>query len=270
MFWRIRRTNSLLPLLLPAGLLASQMLAVIERVSAITPSVVQDDDGVTALMRAARDGEKKDLEALLKHGVDVNARDKYGWSALIYASARGDLSNVKALLEAKADVNAQGEGQYAALMAAVQYDHDSTVKLLLSKGANPNAATKEGKTALGFASGRKRTIETLKNAGAKEQMNVPKPVDPLLGTGTKPVLLNSPSPSYTSKAREEKVQGKVYLRVLIAADGSVKKARVLVGLPCGLSYQAIEAAHRLLFKPATVDGKPVLFWQNVEVEFHLR
>ena len=268
MFWRIRRTNSLLPLLLPAGLLVSQMLAM--GVRAVTPRVVQDDDGVTALMRAARDGEKDDLETLLKHGVDVNARDKFGWTALIYASARGDLPNVKALLEAKADVNAQAEGQYTALMAAVQYDHDSMVKLLLSRGADPNVATKEGKTAIEFASGRKRTIETLKNAGAKEQMTAPKPADPLLGTRTKPVLLNSPSPSYTSKARDEKVQGKVHLRVLIAADGSVKKARVLVGLPFGLSYQAIEAAQRLLFKPATVDGKPVAYWQNVEVEFHLR
>ena len=41
----------------------------------------QDDPDITALMRAARDGETKDIETLLKHGVKVNAMDKSGWTA---------------------------------------------------------------------------------------------------------------------------------------------------------------------------------------------
>jgi TonB family protein len=264
------RTASLVLLAsLPFNLLISQPLVA---ASVVSPSAMQDEDGLTALMRAARDGEKKDLETLIKHGVDINARDKFGWTALIYASANGESSNIKALLAANADVNARDENGYTALMAAVQYNRGSAVKLLLSAGADPNAATNEGRTVAGFASGRSRTLETLSQAGAQVNVTVPSPAPPALDKAktTPPVLLNRPTPSYTSKARDERVEGTVYLRVLIAVDGSVKKARVTVGLPCGLSYQAIEAASRLLFKPGTSNGKPIASWKSVEVHFNLR
>ena len=234
----------------------------------------QDDADLTALMRAARDGEINEIETLLKHGVDVNAMDKSGWTALIYASMRGDSKSVKLLLKANADANAKEEGGYTALMAAAQYGHDSIVKLLLSSGADVNAVTKDGRTAIGLAAKSRRSeiSEILKKAGAQEPLAKPdSPIPmPVKSAGTAPILLNSPVPSYTSKARDAKVQGVVHLRVLIGADGTVKRARVLIGLPCGLSYQAIEAALRLLFKPATINGQPVAFWKNVIVEFRLR
>ena len=62
----------------------------------------------------------------------------------------------------------------------------------------------------------------------------------------------------------------MYLRILIGSDGTVKKARVLVGLPYGLSYQAMDAANQLRFKPARKGGEPVQFWQAVEIRFNLR
>jgi TonB family protein len=234
----------------------------------------QDEADITALMRAARDGETKDIETLLKHGVEVNAMDKSGWTALIYASIRGDSKSVKLLLKANADANAKEEGGYTALMAAVEYGHDSIVKLLLSSGADVNAVTKDGRTAIGLAAKSRRSeiSEILKKAGAQEPLAKPDSPGSLSNKfpATQPVLLNNPMPSYTSKARDAKVQGVVHLRVLIGADGTVKRARVMIGLPCGLSYQAIEAALRLLFKPATLNGQPVAFWKNVIVEFRLR
>lgn len=234
----------------------------------------QDDSDITALMRAARDGETNDIETLLKHGVDVNAMDSSGWTALTYASARGDSKSVKLLLKANANVNAKAEAGSTALMAAVQYGHVSIVKLLLSSGADVNATSKDGGTAIGLAlkSRRIEISDMLKKAGAQEPPAMPDSSGSLSdkSLATQPVLLNKPSPSYTQKARDGKVEGVVHLRVLIAADGTVKKARVVIGLPCGLSYQAIEAALRLLFKPATVNGQPVAFWKNVIVEFRLR
>ncbi|HTG14366.1 MAG TPA: TonB family protein [Blastocatellia bacterium] len=234
----------------------------------------QDDTDITALMRAARDGEINDIEKLLKHGVDVNAMDSSGWTALIYASARGDPKSVKLLLKANADANAKDEGGYTALMAAAQYGHDSIVKLLLSGGADVNAVTNDGRTAIGLAAKSRRSQigEILKKAGAQQPPAKPGPPIPssVKSSGTQPVLLNSPMPNYTQRARDGGVQGVVHLRVLIGADGTVKRARVLIGLPSGLSYQAIEAALRLLFKPATMNGQPVAFWKNVIVEFRLR
>jgi uncharacterized protein len=106
----------------------------------------RDDADVTALMRAARDGERANVTALLNQGVDINAKDSYGWTALIYASAKGDASIVKALLEKNADVNAKTPENHTALHAAAGYGHKSVVKLLLEKGADINAEQKSGAT----------------------------------------------------------------------------------------------------------------------------
>lgn len=99
------------------------------------------------------------------------------------------------------------------------------------------------------------------------------PVSPLPSLATidsRPVLLNRPQPSYTTKAREKGIQGIVRARVLVGADGTIKKCRILTGLPYGLSYQAIDAASQMRFKPAMKGGQPVAFLQAVEIEFKLR
>ena len=105
--------------------------------------------------------------------------------------------------------------------------------------------------------------------------------DPSLGGGTnpdgsaksvdsKPVLLNRVQPLYTEEARKNKIQGVVRARVLIGADGRVKRATIVTGLPDGLNEMALQAAHRLVFKPATKNGQPVAFWMPVVIEFNIR
>ena len=86
----------------------------------------------------------------------------------------------------------------------------------------------------------------------------------------KPVLLNFPMPRYTETARRNGVQGKVRAAVLINEQGAVSSVILFSHLPDGLDDQSIVAAKQLKFEPATRDGKPVPFWQKVEVEFHLR
>jgi protein TonB len=103
--------------------------------------------------------------------------------------------------------------------------------------------------------------------------------DPNLGGGRnavatavdqRPVALNSPVPRYTEEARKNKIQGVVRVRVLVAADGSVKGVRPVSSLPDGLTEQAIQAAYQLRFRPAMKGGQPVAFWQAVDIEFNLR
>jgi TonB family protein len=105
--------------------------------------------------------------------------------------------------------------------------------------------------------------------------------DPSVGGGTnpdgsaksvdsKPVLLNRVQPLYTEEARKNKIQGVVRARVLIGADGRVKRATIVTGLPDGLNEMALQAAHRLVFKPATKNGQPVSFWMPVVIEFNIR
>ncbi len=85
----------------------------------------------------------------------------------------------------------------------------------------------------------------------------------------KPKPLNSPMPQYTDLARYHGVQGAVSIRVLIGEDGKVLQAKLIKGLPDGLDDEALKAAFRLKFKPATLDGKPVKYWMPILVEFKL-
>jgi protein TonB len=85
-----------------------------------------------------------------------------------------------------------------------------------------------------------------------------------------PVLMTrKPSPDYTREARRNGIQGFVTLRVLLAADSEVSRVRVLKGLPAGLTENAIRAACKIQFKPATKAGRPVATWVTVEFAFRL-
>jgi TonB family protein len=85
----------------------------------------------------------------------------------------------------------------------------------------------------------------------------------------RPVPLNNPRPNYTEEARKNGIQGIVAVRVLVGADGAVKRAQIVRGLPDGLNEEAIRTAFQIRFRPAMKAGKPVAFWQSVQIEFHL-
>jgi TonB family protein len=85
----------------------------------------------------------------------------------------------------------------------------------------------------------------------------------------RPVPLNNPRPNYTEEAHKNGIQGIVVVRVLVGADGAVKRAQIVRGLPDGLNEEAIRTAFQIRFRPAMKAGKPVAFWQSVQIEFHL-
>ena len=80
-------------------------------------------------------------------------------------------------------------------------------------------------------------------------------------------LLSKPSPSYTDAARQNNVQGKVVLRVIFSADGSVGSVTPMSGLPYGLTERAIAAARQIKFQPAMKDGRAVSVSMLVEYNF---
>ena len=81
-------------------------------------------------------------------------------------------------------------------------------------------------------------------------------------------ILKAP-PLYTEKARQERVQGLVILRLVIDASGEVAEVDVLKGLPFGLTDSAIEAVKHWKFEPATHQGKPVAVLYNITINFRL-
>jgi TonB family protein len=87
--------------------------------------------------------------------------------------------------------------------------------------------------------------------------------------GTKPRLIAKPEPAYTETARATQITGTVVLKVVFAADATVKHILVVEALPGGLTERAIAAAKRIKFVPATRDGKPVAMWMQLEYNFNL-
>ena len=81
---------------------------------------------------------------------------------------------------------------------------------------------------------------------------------------TKAVILAKPEPQYTEEARRSRTGGRIVLRLVLAADGRVKHILVVRPLPNGLTETAVAAARRIVFEPATKDGRPVSQIVNVE------
>jgi TonB family protein len=87
-----------------------------------------------------------------------------------------------------------------------------------------------------------------------------------------PVVIERGTPVYTRAAMVEKIQGVVGLSCVIEVDGSVGDARVVRSLDkaFGLDDQAIAAAKRWRFKPATKDGVPVRVLVPISIGFTLK
>ena len=92
----------------------------------------------TALMWAAAAGHGSVVQALVDHKADIRARSNAGTTPLLFAVRRGDMSAVRALVAAGADVNAKRPDGATALLVAVINGHEDLVDFLLEKGADPN------------------------------------------------------------------------------------------------------------------------------------
>jgi protein TonB len=85
-----------------------------------------------------------------------------------------------------------------------------------------------------------------------------------------PACVYCPAPSYTKKARKDKLQGTVVLKVTITPDGRATNISITKSLREDLDTQAINAVAKWEFKPATApNGKVVAVTCPIEVSFRL-
>jgi len=74
---------------------------------------------------------------------------------------------------------------------------------------------------------------------------------------------------YPLEAKEEGIQGKVYVKVFISENGDVVATRLIKGIGHGCDEMAEEAIKKTKFSPALKNGKPVKVQVAIPILFKL-
>lgn len=150
---------------------------------------VLNDDGVTPLNWATREGHIAATKLLLKRGADPNiASTKNGLAALHWAAREGHCECTELLLESGADPDLQDHNKATPLLHAVLKDQTETVPILLGSGAKVDSKDAFGTTALHYAAahGNLENVSLLLSNGANpalENLMFMSPIDLAEGNG---------------------------------------------------------------------------------------
>lgn len=89
---------------------------------------------------------------------------------------------------------------------------------------------------------------------------------------TLPKVVHEVKPEYTPEAMQAKVQGSIFMSVVVLENGEVGDVTVTQSLDeeHGLDRQAVDAARQWRFDPGTKDGKPVPVEVEIEMRFTLK
>ncbi|MCA1611310.1 MAG: TonB family protein [Acidobacteria bacterium] len=104
-------------------------------------------------------------------------------------------------------------------------------------------------------------------AEAKEEISRGDLVGPGAGV-VEPSLLSTPRVTYPAIARQQRLNGKVVVLVLVTEDGQVSEARLQQGLPSrsGVNEAVVDAVRAAKFRAATKNGVAVKMWRTVVVD----
>ena len=124
--------------------------------------------GLTPLHLAAGGGTPGVVAVLLDAGADIRARSGYGWTPLHVAAGGGTPEIVTALLDAGADIAVRANDGWTSLHWAARYGTPEAVTVLLDAGADIEARDDRGWTPLHVAArdGTPEVVTALLNSGA--------------------------------------------------------------------------------------------------------
>lgn len=99
----------------------------------------------------------------------------------------------------------------------------------------------------------------------------PDPNDVVL-VDERPVPTKVPRPVYPEAAGKDRIEGSVWVKVLIGRDGKVWAAEIAQasGKNVGFEASALEAAKKTTWRPAMLTGQPVSLWVTYEIRFQLK
>ncbi|XP_048838210.1 ankyrin repeat domain-containing protein 49 [Brienomyrus brachyistius] len=130
-------------------------LATVQRLLTADASLVEsrDEDGYTALHRAAYSGHLEVAQCLMHHGADLHARTVDGWTPLHSACRWNNAAVASYLIQQGAEVNAQTNGLLTPLhLAAGNSGARQTLELLLmQRQIQAQLKSSSGETALDVA-----------------------------------------------------------------------------------------------------------------------
>ena len=133
-------------------------------------SNITDTKGFTWIHHAAGGiCSKETLQAIIDHGVDINAIDEDGRTVLMISCQMGNVEAINVLLNAGADSNITDTNSGTWIHYAVDGGcSKETLQIIIEYGANVNALDKNNSTALMLAcqKGNVEAIKVLLNAGA--------------------------------------------------------------------------------------------------------
>lgn len=109
-----------------------------------------ENNPTTALIIAADQGYDEIVKMLILKGAPLESTDEQGYTALAKAARKGHLTTLKILINAGAKVNVQPEGR-SVLMHVVEKNNMLLSQLLIAAGADLNFTDAEGDTALKIA-----------------------------------------------------------------------------------------------------------------------
>jgi protein TonB len=87
-----------------------------------------------------------------------------------------------------------------------------------------------------------------------------------------PQVVKQVKAEYTEEAKQNRIEGKVGLDVVVLADGTIGDVKVAQSLDTvyGLDANAVKAMKQWQFKPGTKDDKPVAVRVAVDIAYSLR
>ena len=100
---------------------------------------IKQQDGMTLLHAACREGKKDFADELIKRGAEINLPDNEGLNAIHYAAISGNESLLEMLLELGADPNKLTKKKETPLHFAAKYSGVEEVKFLVEHGASIKA-----------------------------------------------------------------------------------------------------------------------------------
>src|SRR6266404_5414280 len=107
----------------------------------------------TALHSASYAGHLRVVRSLLRHGVDIDIRDKANCTPLGRASTSGRCDVVQCLIVHGADVNSRDDSDFTPLARAANMGHVDVIRVLLEHNADVNVQDYNGLTPLHTAIG---------------------------------------------------------------------------------------------------------------------